>query len=35
MILRLALYDTLIVIHCKKFLVGTNICTLPIGDWDG
>lgn len=35
MILRLALYDTLIVIHCKKFLISTNIRTLPIGDWDG
>ena len=35
MILRLALYHTLIVIHCKKFLITTNICTLPIGDWDG
>lgn len=35
MILRLALYDTLIVIHCKKFLISTNIFTLPIGDWDG
>lgn len=23
------------IIYCKKFLVGTNICTLPIGDWDG
>lgn len=35
MILRLALYHTLIVIHCKKFLITSNICTLPIGDWDG
>lgn len=35
MILRLSLYHTLIVIHCKKFLITTNICTLPIGNWDG